>query len=100
MIMIAPLDAKEILIPVASTIKVMPNPATNTAMIEFEIKDENITSIQLFDLSGRKVLQKNLGLLDEGSYRVQLGINALSKGEYVAVIYSGTQVFCTKFIKQ
>jgi hypothetical protein len=61
-----------------NTIKISPNPASTTLTIQLE-NTFPPTSFQLFDLSGRMVLQQEL----RSSTSVQIDISAVSKGMYL-----------------
>jgi len=80
-------------------ILIYPNPTYNTVWIE--LMDHNITgnvSIELYDISGKFVLQKNLG--DASSSRYNLDIEHISTGTYFITVKSDLKTESFKIIKQ
>lgn len=70
-----------------------PNPATN--LVNIVNKNMSNMQVQLFDMSGKLVLTKNLSNLQE-----TLSVEQLSPGVYTCVLYDdGKKVFSTKLVK-
>lgn len=77
-------------------IKIYPNPIRDYGFIQFDLPETNLTVITLFDISGKKVLQKQ-DILSYGQYTYIL--NGLGSGMYIITIESGKnkysgQVLC------
>jgi len=72
---------------------IFPNPATN--LVNVVNKSISNMQLQLFDMSGRLMLIKNLSNLQES-----VSIGHLSPGVYTCVLYDdGKRVFATKLVK-
>ncbi len=86
---------------VSTTIRIIPNPAT-TNQVSLRIGTENAIqkmNIRFFDMLGQEVFQFS-GSKGSGSIRLDLPIQRLPKGKYIASIYDGTHLLVSKeFIK-
>ncbi len=70
-----------------SVLTVYPNPVSNTAEIAFNLFTEGTAKIKLMDISGRTVIEKDLGLLYEGDNRYTLdNLNQLESGAYIILL--------------
>jgi hypothetical protein len=69
-----------------SAIRISPNPATTTITLQLQQTPAPATAFQLFDITGRMVLQKPL---TETTSRIEL--NGVSKGMYLYNVMSDTQ---------
>jgi outer membrane protein assembly factor BamB len=75
---------------------VSPNPVVSTASISFELSESGFTSIEIYDLSGRKIYTSVNSELQAGTHSVQWnGMNsngeAVSAGMYLCRIQSGVK---------
>jgi len=62
-------------------LQLIPNPAVNTTMLEFDLATDSKVTISISDLTGR-VIQKDIRLLSSGKNRVPLSVDYLS-GLYI-----------------
>lgn len=62
-------------------LQLIPNPAVNTTMLEFDLATDSNVTISISDLTGR-VIQKDIRLLSSGKNRVPLSVDYLS-GLYI-----------------
>ncbi len=77
------------------TIKLFPNPATNRVSVAFFIPKRTEVVIKVFNIYGKKVLEKNPGILAQGNHSIPLQISDLKQGNYVCKVstkyHSGTE---------
>jgi hypothetical protein len=62
---------------VGNSLKLIPNPAVNTTMLEFDLAIDCNVTISVSDLMGR-VIQKDIRLLSSGKNRIPLAVDNLS----------------------
>jgi hypothetical protein len=60
----------------------IPNPATDHALIRFNLEQENVLVFELCDTWGRTVHTKDLGNLAAGDHSIELDLDGLSDGVY------------------
>jgi hypothetical protein len=67
-----------------------PNPARGALMASFTLPGAGQCRLEVLDLSGRRVLARDLGRLERGEHRVPLGTSRdLAPGVYLLVLSSG-----------
>ncbi|MBN2727817.1 MAG: T9SS type A sorting domain-containing protein [Bacteroidales bacterium] len=76
-----------------TSIRIFPNPARNNLNIEFE--QENDYFVQIFDISGKLVLQKQLNRGEN-----QIEVSLLKSGMYIVRAQCSKNVFVGKFLKE
>jgi hypothetical protein len=64
-------------------IRVFPNPATSNFSVAFELTAPDMPEISIYDISGKLVLNKALGLLPDGSNEIAINTYGLAKGTYI-----------------
>src|SRR6266487_1328206 len=82
---------------VSTTLRIIPNPAT-TNQVSLRIGTENAIQkmdIRFFDMLGHVVFQFS-GSKGSGSIRLDLPIQRLPKGKYIASVYDGTHLLVSK----
>jgi hypothetical protein len=75
-----------------------PNPAQSTEYIDLFLKDQDVAFIEIFNLSGDKVIVQNTGKMAPGPHRLQLDCSALNDGFYIMTLKTGQQTFTRKFV--
>jgi hypothetical protein len=85
--------------PVSSSdnISVFPNPCDDYFVVELNLSSARKTTIKMFDLNGKTVLVKNLGMM-QGSFRQIIDIYGLAKGSYLLNIITGTETHSKKIV--
>ncbi len=78
---------------------VYPNPAVNTLNLQLRVKDINNLSIEMYDVTGRKV-SAELQYITPGSTTKQLDITNLSRGVYELKIVGKELNYTQRIIKQ
>lgn len=69
--------------------KVYPNPATSNSNVEFDLEDNRIISIAVYDLSGKLIKNVKSGMsLDKGTNSRPLNLNGVNPGLYYVVVKS------------
>jgi hypothetical protein len=69
-----------------------PNPVKN--QLFFDPNINNITSLEIYDLSGRKIISKT------NIYNNSINVNTLKKGIYILKISTSKTIYYSKFIKR
>ena len=59
-----------------------PNPFRVTTNIAFELKNTSEVILQMFDLSGKMVMQRNVGIMSSGLNRIEVDGTSLPSGVY------------------
>lgn len=65
------------------TMSVFPNPVLREAVVRFTIERTQLVTLDVFDLLGRRVMQRELGVLETGEHEVQLDLQRLPTGLYI-----------------
>jgi hypothetical protein len=79
-----------------SIYNIYPNPASDRIHIKFGIEESGNTSILLYDLTGRIVLENNLGELPSGIYEKSLMLCNIPKGVYNYAIKNNDRYFFSR----
>ena len=81
-----------------SNVTMFPNPVCGQATLSFDLKESTNVSYQVFDMSGRMVMNRNLGRMNEGSHQVNMSAENLSTGSYILRFSEGASNSCVKFM--
>lgn len=74
-------------------LSLFPNPASDFINLEFELSNEGLLEIGLFDLSGRQTKVKMNTVATIGSNQIQMNVSGLSKGiYYLSMVLDGIQI--------
>lgn len=69
--------------------KVFPNPTTSNSNVEFELQDNRVISIAIFDLSGKLIKNVKSGMsLGKGNTKELLNLTGVNPGLYYVVVKS------------
>lgn len=60
-----------------------PNPFNTTTTIPFTLKETGNVVLHVYDIGGRRLFKKDLGVLPEGFYRERLELDRFSSGMYI-----------------
>jgi flagellar hook assembly protein FlgD len=78
---------------------IYPNPSDGEAKIYFEIKEKGIHTLNIYDLTGRKVYSQNLSDLETGKHQVSWQADAsLKNGIYIYELESNGKKISKKMI--
>ncbi len=81
-----------------TNVNAYPNPASSYIDIEFTTKSNEFVSIKVYDISGKIVLDKEIGNIPNGEQRIRLNLNSLNSGLYFYDLHQGSSVMTNKFI--
>jgi hypothetical protein len=70
---------------------IFPNPASDSVNLELVLPDNSNVEIEIYDLSGRLVMQKNLGELSAGEQRIELITSGLQNGVYTIIAQNSSE---------
>ena len=73
-------------------IGVYPNPFIHDIQIQFNLFQTNQVDIQLVDMSGKSVFQKEMGVLSKGLHNEKIIVENIPSGIYQLVIRSGNDI--------
>ncbi len=79
-----------------SNFQVFPNPSNNQISIQFELFYPNETVMTIYDITGRQILERDLGVLNPGQHKLYWNGNntagvSVSSGTYFVIISSLNQ---------
>jgi len=81
-----------------SEVQVYPNPATTNVTVTFELDMESAIDVNLYNLSGQKVINESGKTYSSGRHVIQYEIDNLPAGTYFYNLTSSTEVFSGKLI--
>ncbi|MCF6342450.1 MAG: S8 family serine peptidase [Bacteroidales bacterium] len=81
-----------------SQLKVFPNPAADQITLEFSLEMKTTVVVEMFDLSGRKVLELNR-TLSEGIQRIHFNVSGYLSGIYYLRMQAGEKTETIKWVK-
>ena len=82
-----------------STVAVSPNPANNNATFTFKAAYAAKTSLEVFDMTGKKVADVFVGSVEAGAeYRIDFNVGNLATGVYTYRLTNGTEVTIERLI--
>lgn len=73
----------------ALEMSVYPNPIATEGNINFSIENSANVSLQVFDLSGRLVINRVLGNYGQGSHTAKFSVDNLTSGTYIIKVQAG-----------
>ena len=77
---------------------IFPNPIVSDATINFNVADKAQVTMQVYDLSGRMVMNQVIGTYGEGSHSANFNVNGLTSGTYIVRVQAGTVSNTTKIL--
>jgi hypothetical protein len=77
------------------------NPITASSYVKIETDQDCIMTICLYSLDGKQLFNKNLGAIQKGINRIEIGemFQNLSSGTYLFVVRTANKTFANKVIK-
>jgi hypothetical protein len=79
-------------------VSIFPNPVNTTAHITFNLSKADNVSYSIYDLSGKTILQNNIGVRASGSNQLDISVDALKQGSYILRIESAQGNGVAKFL--
>ena len=81
--------------------RMFPNPAFEEFYVDFEVTEETIVSLIVYDLQGREVQNFGEAMAKPGTNRFTFRADELPQGMYLVVgITNGKRVFAEKLIRE
>ena len=80
------------------TVNMYPNPVASQATLSFNVEENANVSYQVFDMTGRMVMNQNLGRLNAGDHQVSINAENLSTGSYILRLSQGVNSASVKFL--
>ncbi len=65
-----------------NAITIYPNPLTNNATLKIALQEKTNIKLNLYNLMGKKVMEKNYGNFEAGIYELPLNVEKISAGNY------------------
>ena len=75
-----------------------PNPVSGQATLSFSLNESCNVSYQVFDMTGRMVMNQGLGRFAEGEHQVSINAESLSTGSYILRLNQGAGNASVKFL--
>jgi len=82
--------------------KIYPNPTTNFAVIEYELLQKSIVSLEIYNLLGKKIISINEGQKETGIYKQSLNFENLevAEGLYLIMLSVDDKISSQKILYQ
>lgn len=80
-----------------SSLNIFPNPASNSATVQFSLSTEENVTINVLNAVGQSVMQQQLGTLAARAHNQTLDVTSLSNGLYFVEIKAGNSTVTRKF---
>ena len=75
-----------------------PNPVSGQATLSFNLNESCNVNYQVFDMTGRMVMNQGLGRFAEGEHQVSFNAESLSAGSYILRLNQGVSNASVKFM--
>jgi hypothetical protein len=79
-------------------LQLFPNPANNTATINYAVAEQGNVDIRLFDAAGREVLNVASGSRTPGNYTTTIDVATLPNGIYILKMVNGAVIHNRKVL--
>ena len=79
-------------------VSMYPNPVSSQATLSFDVKESCNVSYQVFDMTGRMVMNQNMGSMLEGEHQISINAENLSSGSYILRLNQGAKNNSVKFM--
>jgi PKD repeat protein len=83
----------------ASAVSIYPNPANQSAALEFNINSPSNIQIRLFDMLGKQVLNPYAGNVNTGTQKLNIDLSSISAGIYTLQLQIDGNTINKKLIK-
>ena len=79
-------------------VNIYPNPVSSQATLSFDLKESCNVSYQVFDMTGRMVMNQEMGRLAAGEHQININAENLSNGSYILRLNQGAKNETVKFM--
>ena len=66
-----------------------PNPFSETTTIHFDLRESCVLSLDISDITGKKVMEVNKGLCSPGQHTIHVDGSSLPSGLYFYTVHAG-----------
>jgi hypothetical protein len=73
-----------------------PNPFSNNTSIDVTTYQKSSVSIEVYNITGQKVMEQNFGVKAAGMFKIDVDASALGSGMYLVKVKSGDQASVTR----
>jgi hypothetical protein len=73
-------------------LRAYPNPTAQVVNLDFPLSEDASLMVQVFDISGRSMMQNNMGRYPRGQTKLTLDVSTLASGRYVIDVADGQNV--------
>ncbi len=80
-------------------ISLYPVPSKENVSVKISQPTDSDVQIKIFDLSGKQIQAKSIGLLKKGIHELNLNLDAIAEGVYIVEVVSGTESQRCKLIR-
>ncbi len=74
-----------------SQIQLYPNPMRQKSILDFTLIEKADVNLQIFDLQGRIIRHRELGVLEAYTHKIEIERGELVAGNYLVMLYSGNK---------
>ena len=92
------INVEENIVANTTDMSIYPNPIVSDATISFSIEKSAQVSYQIYDLSGRMMMNKVLGNFGQGSHQANFNVENLTSGAYIIRVQAGEKVETAKIL--
>lgn len=78
--------------------RIFPNPADSGVTVSFTLSNPSLTSLKLYDFTGKVVKSRDIGQLHPGSYNYPIALTDLTKGTYILQLIANSNQYNQKLI--
>lgn len=79
-------------------IQLYPNPGQTRIMIDYFLENSSEVEMGVFDLMGKAIVSKSLGIIDPGKKRFELDVANWENGKYTLKLLAGNKVLSKVFV--
>jgi hypothetical protein len=91
-------DEPPAVLPAQISLRVSPNPTNGTATLNFELARESVITFRVYDITGRLAQELDLGEMSAGEHRVNVSLDGMATGIYLAELTTHNTVVRTKLV--
>ncbi len=79
-------------------VNIYPNPVSSQAIVSFDLSESCDVNYQVFDMTGRMLMNQTLGRMNQGNHQININAENLSNGSYILRISQGAKNETVKFM--
>ena len=79
-------------------VNIYPNPVSSQAIVSFDLSESCDVNYQVFDMTGRMLMNQTLGRMSQGNHQININAENLSTGSYILRISQGAKNETVKFM--